>query len=403
MVDATASIRSAEPKAASLKAASLTGSVTVLPAGAEPLSVYAALADDGIAAPPQTAAWIRSWIANVAPDAILATVHLAGRPVWSLALEVQKSGLARVASFMGGRHANGNFAAMDRALATISQAQILEVFDAIKRTRPDIDLLRLERLAPEIGGIRNPLLQFDHHPSPNIALAVDLDGGFDAVLERTSAKRKRKKHRSQTRKFEAVGGFRRITAATPDEVHRLLGAFLEMKEQRFAKMGIANVFGDPAVQSFFAKLFASSLGPQPGFMLHGLEVGGKLRAVTGSSVCGNRLVCEFGAIVEDELAHASPGDFLFFENIREAADRGFALYDFSVGDEPYKRLWCDTEITQYDVLVPLTLKGRAFAGTLRAVTATKTVVKNNPALWSIVKRLRRGAAKDAAPAPDAEA
>ena len=138
-------------------------------------------------------------------------------------------------------------------------------------------------------------------------------------------------------------------------------------------------------------------------MLHGLEVGGKLRAVTGSSVCGNRLVCEFGAIVEDELAHASPGDFLFFENIREAADRGFALYDFSVGDEPYKRLWCDTEITQYDVLVPLTLKGRAFAGTLRAVTATKTVVKNNPALWSIVKRLRRGAAKDAAPAPDAEA
>ncbi len=33
----------------------------------------------------------------------------------------------------------------------------------------------------------------------------------DALLSRASGKRKRKKHRSQTRKFEAVGAFRRIT------------------------------------------------------------------------------------------------------------------------------------------------------------------------------------------------
>jgi CelD/BcsL family acetyltransferase involved in cellulose biosynthesis len=80
-----------------------------------------------------------------------------------------------------------------------------------------------------------------------------------------------------------------------------------------------------------------------------------------------------------------------------------ALYDFSVGDEPYKRLWCDREIVQYDVLVPLSLKGRALAGTLRAVTAAKAVVKNNRTLWKLAKRLRRGVARDAAPAADTDA
>src|SRR5690606_39947618 len=53
------------------------------------------------------------------------------------------------------------------------------------------------------------------------------------ALPISSAKRKRKKHRSQMRKFEAAGGFRRIIAQTPEETRRLFDAFLEMKEKRF--------------------------------------------------------------------------------------------------------------------------------------------------------------------------
>ena len=199
-------------------------------------------------------------------------------------------------------------------------------------------------------------------PSPNLSLAVDLGGGFDALLLRASGKRKRKKHRSQMRKFEAVGSHRRIEAETPDEVNRLLDAFFEMKEFRFRKMGIANVFGDEQVRAFFRALFTDALAEdKPSFVLHGLEVAGKLRAVTGSSRSGKRLICEFGAIAEDDLGHTSPGDFLFFDNIQEACETGFAVYDFSVGDEPYKRLWCDIETQHFEVLIPLTLKGRALA------------------------------------------
>ena len=66
------------------------------------------------------------------------------------------------------------------------------------------------------------------------------------MLGRTSGKRKRKKHRSQTRKFEAVGSFRRIKARTEAETNALLDAFFVMKEARFQKMGIANVFARSA-------------------------------------------------------------------------------------------------------------------------------------------------------------
>ncbi|MER9329222.1 GNAT family N-acetyltransferase [Mesorhizobium sp. M0488] len=394
MVDATApfdgnrvAATEASPRALTKDAAGSTVSV----AAAEGLAAYAGFCRSALHAPAQSAAWIQNWAAQIKPDALVATLSLEGRPVFALALEVVRRGPFRVARFMGDRHANGNFVAADpQWLAGADIAAIRTMPAAIARACPDIDLVALERLLPDLEGVANPLASFPHFSSPNLSLAVDLAGGFDALLSRASGKRKRKKHRSQIRKFEAVGSYRRIEAATPDEVNRLLDAFFEMKEFRFRKMGIANVFGDDQTRAFFRALFTQALAEdRPSFVLHGLEVAGKLRAITGSSRSGKRLICEFGAIAEDDLAHTSPGDFLFFDNIQEACETGFAVYDFSVGDESYKRLWCDIETQHFEVLVPLTPKGRALALTLRQGGRLKAFVKNSPTIWKLTKMLRR--------------
>ncbi|WP_295812784.1 GNAT family N-acetyltransferase, partial [uncultured Nitratireductor sp.] len=116
---------------------------------------------------------------------------------------------------------------------------------------------------------------------------------------------------------------------------------------------------------------------------------GKLRAVTGSSRTAERLICEFSSIADDELTDASPGRFLFYENIEEACEKGFAIYDFSVGDEYYKRLWCDLETAQFDTFVPLTMKGRALALASAGSARAKRVVNNNSRLWAFAKAVRR--------------
>ena len=348
--------------------------------------------------PSQSPAWIAAWATEVEADLVVATLSADGRLQLALALEVVRSGPFRVARFPGGRHANGNFPPV-AAAADIDRKALEGLLDAIAAARPDIDLVALERLPDRVEGVDNPFLLLPHAQSPNLALAVDLDGGFDALLSRSSGKRKRKKHRSQTRKFEAAGGYRLITASTPEECDRLLSAFFAMKRDRFAKMGVADVFAEPAVKAFFRRLFVGALGPaQPDFVLDALEVGGTLRAVTGSSRCGSRLICEFGAIREDDLAQTSPGDFLFFENIQRACRDGFTVYDFSVGDEPYKRLWCDIETRQFDVLAPLTTKGRILALGRRGINRGKAWLKNNRTVWTLVKKLRRRSAAQTEPA-----
>ncbi|MBA3447480.1 MAG: GNAT family N-acetyltransferase [Pseudaminobacter sp.] len=395
MVDAAQSFDAKPASNGKLTAPASPGqSITVSPLSREFLDAYADFCRAGIHAPAQSLAWVAGWTAATKADWVGAVIRSDGRPVFALALEVTRSGPFRIARFMGATHANGNFAAADPSwLASATATDMHDIAAAIARARPDIDILAFERLLLDIDGLPNPLLALPHYESPNISLAVDLSGGFDALLDRSSGKRKRKKHRSQTRKFETAGKVERIEAKTAGEVSRLLDAFFAMKEERFRKAGIANVFEKVEIRAFFRTLFTDALSEShPAFVLHAFQVDGKPRAVTGSSRSGKRIVCEFGAIVEDELAHASPGDFLFFENIREACKEGLELYDFSVGDEPYKRLWCDVETRHADVIVPISLKGRALAVSLRWNARMKAFVKTSPLIWKVTRTLRKRAA-----------
>jgi CelD/BcsL family acetyltransferase involved in cellulose biosynthesis len=406
MVDVSASFRAGprgRPAGASYASSAGQVETAIFTEQNAALAAYADLARQARFTPPQSPAWISAWVEETGADPVVATLAIGGQPALSLALEVVRKGPFKVARFMGGHHANGNFAPLVADAPRIRRSDIDALIAAIRKARPDIDMLSLERIVEEHEGLGNPLMALPKLPSPNVSLAVDLNGGFEALLKRSSGKRKKKKHRSQIRKFELVGPWRCLQARTPDEVERVLADFFEMKRIRLTKMGVEDVFGTAEVQRFFGRLFREVLDAgKPAFLLNALEVGGTIRAVTGSSIMGKRVICEFGAISEDELFYASPGDFLFFEEIRNACDAGMDFYDFSVGDEHYKRLWCDIEATHFDVTVPLTAKGRVFAGLSRGKTRLKTFVKRNAFVWAMTKRWRRRNAAPAAEASDGD-
>ena len=70
---------------------------------------------------------------------------------------------------------------------------------------------------------------------------------------------------------------------------------------------------------------------------------------------------------------------------------GVGIYDFGTGDEPYKRSWGTAESRQYDVIAPLSAKGRALAQWLRLRAGIVARIKANPKLWTLAKQIRRRA------------
>ncbi|MDN5927806.1 MAG: GNAT family N-acetyltransferase [Hyphomicrobiales bacterium] len=376
---------------------------SVEPVSSSTLDTYSQLADSTVAAPPQRPEWLDAWARHVNPDCVLLFARLGAKPVFAMPLEVVREGLCRTARIPGGSHANGSFFPAMPAFHGLPEMgrQLTAAFRALGAARADLDMIALERLSPRLDGLDNPLCALPHSDSPNLALAADLTGGFEALVERMSGKRKRKKTRAQLRKFEAAGGYRLVWADTPGKTTELLSVLFAMKHERFRKMGVADVFAPPEINAFFQELFAAAAKDDtPRFFLSGLEVGGRLRAVCAYSRTGERIICDFASFAEDELYAASPGEFLFFHDIEKASAEGLKMFDFSVGDEVYKRAWCEIETRQFDVLFPLSAKGHAAAAMKRAKARAKGMVKNNPLAWRLVRMARARNGPKSTPAED---
>lgn len=353
------------------------------------LADYEAFCRDGVHGPCQHPVWVRAWVAETGADAVIVTVRRDGVPVLKLALEVVAKGPFRIARFAGGNHANGNFAAVANGVATpLSHADGAGIAAALRKARPDIDLVLLSRQNPHFEGVENALSGLATMQSPNVSLAVDLDGGFEAVLARHNAPRKRKKFKYQFNRFKQAGGHALIEARTPDEVERLISTFFELKGKSLLSKGIADAFAPAEIRAFFRALFRDALAErEPPFLLHGVEVGGRIVAINGLSVTKESVICEFGTYCSAD-PKSSPGYFIDHTNIQQACERGKKIYDFSVGDEDYKRSWCDIETWQFETLLPLSVKGHALSLYERARATVVHAVKSNHALWAFAKRLR---------------
>ncbi|MBX3597223.1 MAG: GNAT family N-acetyltransferase [Rhizobiaceae bacterium] len=355
------------------------------------LNAYDRASQFAIFAPPQSPEWVEAWV-EAGSELVIPRIHASdGSCVLALALETTRRRGLRIARFVGNRHSNANFPMCSySAIERIKPELLQALFEAISALRPDIDLLTFERMSWARAGKRNPFAEIEHRPSADITLATDLSAGFDAVVARTGGSSKLKKYRRQVRKFNETGDVRIFTATTPAEIERILNEFLTMKAQRFAAQGIADPFAPDTVQLAFRKLFRDAPhGQIKLFTLDAIEIGGKIRAIAGHSHDGDRLICDFCAFSNDELSAHSPGSFLFFETIRKAAEQGYRIYDFSVGDEPYKRHWADIETELFDVVVPLNMKGRIAATGLQASYSAKRWLKSQPRLWDQAKRMRK--------------
>ncbi len=353
------------------------------------LAAYDAFCREAVHGPCQHPVWVRAWVRETAADAIIVTVSRDGDAILKLALEVIAKGPFRIARFVGGSHANGNFAAVANGKAAqISTSEKAAIAAALRKARPDIDLVHLSRQNPDFEGIDNPLSGLASMQSPNISLAIDLAGGFEAVLARHNAGRKRKKFKYQFNRFKHEGGHTLIEARTPEEVERLISTFFDLKGKSLLSKGIADAFAPADIRAFFRALFQDALAEaEPPFLLHGIEASGRVVAINGLSVTRESVVCEFGTYCSADPRN-SPGFFIDYTNISQACDLGKKIYDFSVGDEPYKRSWCDIETWQFETLVPLSAKGRALSLYEQALAKVVHAVKSNDALWAFAKRLR---------------
>jgi CelD/BcsL family acetyltransferase involved in cellulose biosynthesis len=267
------------------------------------------------------------------------------------------------------------------------------VLDGI-RAVPDsaFDVVRLEKMPATIGAQANPFaaLETTIHPSGYYATPLAPDWETFYTGKRSSSTRRRDRtKRNRLGDFGAVA-FSSLSNG-PDAV-AALDVLVAQKSATLASRGIPNFFAKPGYLAFYRAL-ASSARTSDLVHVSELRVGSEVAAVSFCLAFGGRYYYLLSSYTDAELARFGPGAVHLHELMRYAIDRGATVFDFTIGDETYKRDWCEETQKLYDHIAVASWRGALAVLPMRLARDAKRTIKQTPILWAAFTRLRKATSR----------
>ncbi|MDZ7823731.1 MAG: GNAT family N-acetyltransferase [Ahrensia sp.] len=351
----------------------------------EAISYVDQLNPDVIATGYQNPTFLRAWLTQLDATPYFLIFSQKGHGDVLLPLEISAKG---VATYCGGTHANGNFpVGLKQDIQALTPDIIINMVGLLANQELVPSVVFLERQHTQWQGCANPFVNAKSSQSANVALSLSLEGGFGHVLDQHNSKRKRKRQRAHMRKLEELGTVEIQQHVPCNQVKEVLQAFFEMKAVRFKEAGICDVFADQSIKDMFAQMFMESCAQtNPTHVLKAVRLNGKPISVIGCTILNGRLTVEFGAF-DETYAAGGPGDLLFYLAVENACEQGLDIFDFGIGDEFYKRSWCDIETWHHDTIIGVTPAGKAIGLLKQTRNAVVFAIKTNNVIWATTKQI----------------
>jgi CelD/BcsL family acetyltransferase involved in cellulose biosynthesis len=309
------------------------------------------------------------------------------QPLLLLPLGARSENGARVAKFLGGKHATFNMALWDKDFAgRATKADLDALMSGIQGHR-QADVLALTQQPRHWMDQPNPFALLPGQVSANDCPLLTLTPGAAPVSRISNSFRRRLK--GKERKLQTLPGYGYRLAATDADIKHLLDWFFTIKPQRMAAQKLPNVFADPGVEDFIRDACMTELaGGGHAIDIHALECDDEVIAIFAGVADGHRFSMMFNTYTLSGSSKYSPGLILMRDIIDHYAERGFTSLDLGIGSDDYKRLFCKDDEAIFDSFVPLSLRGKLAAAGLSAFTRAKRLIKHTPALMQIAERVR---------------
>ena len=309
------------------------------------------------------------------------------QPLLLLPLGVKRESGARVARFLGGKHATFNMALWDKDFAATATKADLDALIAMIRAHAQADVLALTQQPRRWIDLPNPFALLPSQVSANDCPLLTMAPGAPPASRISNSFRRRLK--GKERKLQSLPGYGYRLATTDADIKRLLDWFFTIKPQRMAAQQLPNVFADPGIEDFIRDACLTKLGGGGHAIdIHALQCDDEVIAIFAGVADNNRFSMMFNTYTLSGNAKYSPGLILMRDIIDHYAERGTTSLDLGIGSDDYKRLFCKDDEPIFDSFVPLSIRGKIAAAALSSLMRAKRLIKHTPALMQIAQRLR---------------
>jgi len=347
----------------------------------------------------QTFEWLSAWQRNIGErDGVtpaLAVGSYAGGTtafIWPLAVEPGR--FVRRLCWLGQDQCdyNGPLQAPDFS-QRVSREQFLTLWSEFRpRLQSDPrwrhDWIELEKMPRNLGRALNPFAQLAVvlHPSGTHLMHLGDDWQTFYLAKRSSATRRH--DRAKRKHISALGEVRFATAANCADAAHTTEILMEQKSRALIRRGITDMFARPGAREFYLDLASNPAARQ---LVHvsRVDVGNTCVAANFGVVFRD---CYYHVLAcydeESEIARYGPGALHLRELLAYAIGRGLKCFDFTIGDEPYKREWCDSHLPLYDFTAAATWRGAPPRWLSIPRRRIKRFIKQTPWAWRMMYHAR---------------
>lgn len=354
------------------------------------VAVLGLLPPDSLSSAFQHTVWLERWFATIGkaadatPYLMLATCQNTGAFRFALPLvRWKRGGIVRLdAVDLGLADYVAPIVAAD---FSPSRLEMNQLWQRMLAQLPAADLLYLGKIPAEIAGHANPLVLVDSlHRHRQKAWGAYLG---QPPLDFTALGMPKKRSRELNNRWKRLAGMGELTfrhMETAAEKDAAFATLVAQRSQRFAALGRPNSLEKPEVRAFYRNLLDAYDG-RNGAVLQTLTIDGEIIAAGLGLVTPEAFLMIFPTIGRDEWKPYSPGLQHFRKSMEWACDRGRAFYDFTLGSEAYKSDFGARPMDLFEIVEPLSVKGRAVAAKL----AVERFVHQRPKLVQFLRRLRK--------------
>lgn len=361
--------------------------------------IWQGLEVDAVASPYQGYAWMSNWWRHVeardGSEPRIVMLRRNGTLAAIIPLALRRHMGAKVAGMIGGKHFNyqtplwrpelfddGARDAMPQTLRLIARAI-------------GADLIEATNLPREWHAQMNPMALETANICPSPSYMLPLSASFDAICEERRSKKSLQQLRRKRKKLEGLtGSVRFLQAENEATCAMVLRAAAAHREARRIASGVPSFFETPGSEAFLREaacggVMAHNRGATSSctVRLHYLQAGDTVVATYIGAAMNGVYSC-FVNSFDTTFEACSPGDILLHDLIEALCEEGFQSFDLGVGDERYKKAWCDP-VNLYSLRIPMTPRGWIYSNAARVSQDGKRLIKQSPILWRGWRSVRR--------------
>ena len=351
------------------------------------------LEGNGDCTPFQSFDWLSTWQRHIGARSGARPAIIIGRRggevLFLLPLAVERGTLARRLTFLGQELADYNAPLLARDASRVLGGEFIPLWrESLRlieaRAALRHDMVVLKKMPKSIGAQDNPMLALEVWLHPSGAYETALGEEWETFYNAKRSSATRRRDRTKLKKLSELGAVRFVEPAEHERA-ATLDALIAQKTKSFTRMGVPNMFARPGYAEFYRDLALSSRA-----LAHvsRLDVGDTMAAVNLGLAFGDCYYHVLASYDDGEVSRFGPGAAHLRELLQYAIRRGCRRFDFTIGDEPYKRDWCETEQQLFDHSAAVTLRGVPEAAAALIWGRVKRAIKHSAWGWALVQRVR---------------